>query len=47
VGFFDTIYLPLKAGNNEISFAISEYFGGWGVMAKFDICDDIQPCLSK
>jgi len=47
IGLFDTIYLPLKAGKNEIKFAVSEQFGGWGVMAKFDNCDGIQPCINK
>ena len=44
MGLFDTIYLPLKAGKNDITFAVSERFGGWGVMASFDNCDGIQPC---
>jgi len=39
IGLFDTIYLPLKVGKNDISFAVSERFGGWGIMAKFDDCD--------
>jgi len=47
MGLFDTIYLPLKAGKNEISFAVTESFGGWGVMAKFKDSDDIQPCINK
>jgi len=47
MGLFDTIYLPLKAGKNEISFAVSEGFGGWGVVAKFDDCNYIQPCMNK
>ncbi len=41
IGLFDTIYLPLKAGKNEISFAVSEGFGGWGVLAKFLDSDDV------
>ena len=36
IGLFDTVYLPLKVGKNDISFAVSEQFGGWGVMAKLD-----------
>jgi len=35
IGFYDEIYLPLKKGENEIIFAISETFGGWGIMAKW------------
>ncbi len=42
IGLFDTIYLPLKAGKNDISFAVSEGFGGWGVMAKLDDNNDIS-----
>ena len=47
IGLFDTIYLPLKAGKNEISFAVSERFGGWGVIAQFSNCVAIQPCMEK
>lgn len=36
VGLFDTIYLSLKKGKNEISFAVSESFGGWGLLAKLE-----------
>ncbi len=36
VGLFDTIYLPLKTGENEISFAVSESFGGWGLQATLE-----------
>ncbi len=35
IGFFDKIYLNLKAGNNEIVFAVTENMGGWGLKAKF------------
>jgi len=42
MGLFDTIYLPLNTGKNNVIFAVSELFGGWGIMAKFD---DIQPCI--
>ena len=31
-----SLYLPLKQGDNEIRLAISEVFGGWGVMAQFE-----------
>ena len=33
VGLFDTLYLPLKQGENELMIAVSESFGGWGVTA--------------
>lgn len=34
IGYFDAVYLPLKEGMNTITVAVSENFGGWGVMAK-------------
>jgi hypothetical protein len=36
IGLFDEVYLPLKAGDNEVWFAVSEAFGGWGIIAQFD-----------
>jgi len=42
IGLFDTVYLPLKTGKNDITFAVSELFGGWGVLAKFDDKSDIS-----
>lgn len=41
IGLFDEIYLPLKAGENDVWFAVSEAFGGWGVMAQFEDMDGI------
>ena len=35
IGWFDTVYLPLQAGQNELVLAVSESFGGWGVQARF------------
>jgi len=38
LGYFyptgDAVYLPLKAGRNEIVFAVTEYFGGWAVSGR-------------
>lgn len=34
IGYFDAVYLPLKKGENTIMLAVSETFGGWGVMGK-------------
>ncbi len=31
VGFYDSLYLPLQKGRNEVVFAVSESFGGWAV----------------
>jgi glyoxylase-like metal-dependent hydrolase (beta-lactamase superfamily II) len=40
IGLFDRVVLPLKAGDNEIWIAVSESFGGWGIMARIrDISD--------
>jgi len=35
IGFHDAVYLPLKKGSNELWIAVSENFGGWGVMGAF------------
>ena len=29
IGFFDSLYMPLKKGDNEVIFALTENFGGW------------------
>lgn len=34
VGLNDNIYLPLKKGKNELMFAVSELFGGWGFLCQ-------------
>lgn len=36
IGYFDTLYLPLEKGDNELRLAVSEEFGGWGLLAMFD-----------
>ena len=36
IGYFDAIYLPLKKGENTLILAVSENFGGWGILAKID-----------
>lgn len=41
IGFFDTLLLPLKKGDNELWFVVAENFGGWGVKAKFANMDGI------
>ncbi len=35
IGWWDSVYLPLAAGDNELAVAVSETFGGWGVQALF------------
>ena len=42
IGYFDGIYIPLKKGENAIMLAVSETFGGWGVMGKWENLDGIQ-----
>lgn len=42
IGYFDAVYLPLKKGENTITLAVSETFGGWGVMGKWENMDGIQ-----
>ncbi|MEM8893261.1 MAG: hypothetical protein AAGC88_01710 [Bacteroidota bacterium] len=36
IGLFDTIYVNLKKGLNELIFAVSENFGGWLITGKFE-----------
>jgi hypothetical protein len=37
IGFHQaTVYLPLLSGENELILAISDGFGGWGVMGRLD-----------
>lgn len=35
IGWYDTVYLPLAAGANDLTIAVSETFGGWGIQARF------------
>lgn len=45
IGYYDSVYLPLKKGNNEILLMITEGLtikGGWGVQAKFENMDGIE-----
>ncbi|MFT6873344.1 MAG: hypothetical protein ACJAVN_002364 [Roseivirga sp.] len=42
MGYFDDVYLYLEKGKNELWMAVSEGFGGWGVMAKFDNKEGIK-----
>jgi hypothetical protein len=36
IGWYDVVYVPLKKGANTILFAVSETFGGWGIMAHWE-----------
>ncbi len=42
IGYFDTVYLDLKKGKNEIVFAATEKMGGWGVMARLPDVDELN-----
>lgn len=42
VGLWDALYLPLKKGRNELWLAISENFGGWGVVAAIEDMNGVQ-----
>lgn len=33
IGFFDSVYMPLNEGDNEVLFVVGENFGGWGLKA--------------
>lgn len=36
VGLYDSVFLPLTAGENELIFAVSEGFGGWAIKAAME-----------
>jgi hypothetical protein len=41
IGYFDAVTLSLDKGKNELWFAVSESFGGWGVQAAFEDTDGL------
>jgi hypothetical protein len=41
IGYFDSVTVALRKGSNELLFAVSEDFGGWGVQARFDDFDGV------
>ena len=42
IGLFDSVYLPLKKGRNNLWFAVSERFGGWGIIAALEDLDGLR-----
>ena len=42
IGFFDSVFLDLKEGDNEIVIAVNEGFGGWGFRSKLEDLDGIE-----
>jgi hypothetical protein len=42
IGYFDEVFLPLRKGDNELWFAVSESFGGWGLQAALDDSEGVS-----
>jgi len=36
IGLFDSVFLRLTPGRNEVRFVVTEAFGGWGIQARFE-----------
>lgn len=36
IGLYDSVFLPLTRGKNELIFAVTEGFGGWGIKAAME-----------
>jgi glyoxylase-like metal-dependent hydrolase (beta-lactamase superfamily II) len=47
IGLFDSVYLPLNKGDNEVWIAVSESFGGWGVMGQIADSEGIELLLPQ
>jgi len=45
IGLFDQVFLPLKKGRNRVQLAVSEDFGGWGVIAVLDERPEVTPVI--
>ena len=42
IGYFDSVYLDLKNGKNEVIVMVAENFGGWGFKARFENMNGIK-----
>ena len=42
IGWYDTVYLVLAEGDNDLAVAVSESFGGWAIQARFDSLDGLR-----
>ena len=42
IGYFDSVYLDLKNGKNEVIVMVAENFGGWGFKARFGNLNGIK-----
>jgi hypothetical protein len=47
MGLFDSVYLPLRKGPNEVLLVVVESFGGWGLMARDGAGVFLDPRLEK
>ena len=47
VGLFDTVYLPLEEGENELLLVVAESYGGWGFMCQDGTAEFIHPELER
>ncbi len=42
VGYFDSVFLELEKGSNEVVFALTERMGGWGIMARLPDLENLR-----
>lgn len=42
IGYFDSVYLDLKNGKNEVVVMVAENFGGWGFKARLENMNGIK-----
>ena len=42
IGYFDSVYLDLQNGKNEVLVMVAENFGGWGFKAHFENMNGIE-----
>lgn len=41
IGLYDALYLRLQKGSNRLVFAVSESFGGWGLVADLEVQEGV------
>ena len=42
IGLFDSVLLRLQPGTNELWIAVTEAFGGWGVMGRLSDFESVR-----
>lgn len=47
VGLFDSLYLPLEKGDNELLLIVAEAFGGWGFVVQRAGAELLAPGVSR